>query len=145
MRDVILSRGGKRDAIGVGLPTVSERLQLATAHRAALGYVGDESEPSRPADGQDLHAVLLSALGLSIRSGCAVKLPTLRDAGRDVVRHGELVGTVLFDGGYTTILEYAPAGDACLAAVIDSLAPLRVDPGFGAPGPESSPRPGGSP
>ena len=41
MRDVILSRGGKRDAIGVGLPTVSERLQLATGSRRFNNMLDD--------------------------------------------------------------------------------------------------------
>lgn len=145
MSDVVLSRGDKRDVIGVGLPTLAERLQLADAYRAAKGYVGDDAEPSREPDGRDLHAVFVSALGLSVRSGCAATIPTLREAGRDVVRHGELVGTALFDAGYTTVREYARVGDTCLDAALASVAPIRLDPGFGAPGPESSPKPGDSP
>lgn len=145
MRDVILSRGDKRDVIGIGLPMLADRLLLADAYRVAKGYVGNEEEPSNPLNERDLHAVMVSALGLSIRSGCAATIPTLRDAGRDVVRHGEMVGTALFDGGYTTIREFARNGDACLSDAFKSIAPLRLDPGFGAPGPESSPKPGDSP
>lgn len=99
------------------------RPTLADAHAVVLGYrdVREQHEGNDAVLGRELSAVMVSALGICLPSvpGAAgrVKLSTLQSAGYDVVRHGELVGTDLWDAGYAQVAEHVAAGRAAFEAI----------------------------
>lgn len=99
------------------------RPTLADAHAVVLAYrdVRAQHEGHDAILGRELSAVMVSALGACLASvpgaGGRHALARQRDAGYDVVRHGELVGTDLWDAGYAQVAEHVAAGRAAFDAI----------------------------
>lgn len=107
---IVLSRAdGRKDGVPVTYPSLPRRIEIYQAFRTAIGYRGDEEEPTGPYSEQDANAVLWAAVG-ACWGGRDVGLPDLRDCGRDVVQYGEAVLTALYFAGYCDATEIAEAG-----------------------------------
>ena len=129
---VLLSRAdGKTDVVSVKYPSLPIRFAIYQQFRYAIGYRGDEDEPSAEFNEADANAILWAALGVCW-AGRDAGLPDFRDCQRNAVEYGEAVMTALYFAGYVNAADLANAGNALMQDFIREVleARRRAEAGF---------------